>query len=68
MNKVLPGGGTRVTVVPQGAKSPAKILPAPLNVIASSAGGQTASPQKVIIRQVNSTILLSLVSCVAFLF
>ena len=54
VNKVLPGGGTRVTVLPQGAKSPAKILPAPLNIISSSTSqpsNQSASPQKVIIRQ-----------------
>ncbi|KAK3923764.1 Protein lin-54-like protein [Frankliniella fusca] len=53
VNKVLPGTGTRVTVVPQGAKSPAKILPAPLSIATSSAsqpGGPSISPQKVIIR------------------
>ncbi|XP_034244525.1 protein lin-54 homolog [Thrips palmi] len=47
VNKVLPGTGTRVTLVPQGAKSPAKILPAPT----SQQGNQASSPQKVIIRQ-----------------
>lgn len=53
VNKVLPGTGTRVTVVPQGAKSPAKILPAPMSIVTSSAsqqGGPSVSPQKVIIR------------------
>lgn len=47
VNKVLPGSGTRVTLVPQGAKSPAKILPAPT----SQQGSQSTSPQKVIIRR-----------------
>lgn len=47
VNKVLPGTGTRVTLVPQGAKSPAKILPAP----ATPQQMHPGSPQKVIIRQ-----------------